>query len=209
MVRDKQLLRLKEEILDLEDFNETVALNEFTLDDFRMELANYIEANRKTLEEAPLGLYTIVPGVQTHPWLRPGVIFCLRQTGDTEGTETVNPLQPYYLVYIHDTGDVRYSFAQPKQILELLRDLCAGKVEPYRHLCELFDDETKNGREMDRYSSLLDRAVKTIVEQFSKRSFDSLLTSRGAKLTGSNKRARTAADFELITWLVIRAEGPQ
>ncbi len=33
--RDKQLLRLKEEILDLEDFNETVALNEFTLDDFQ------------------------------------------------------------------------------------------------------------------------------------------------------------------------------
>ena len=34
--RDKQLLRLKEEILDLEDFNESVALNEFTLDDFAL-----------------------------------------------------------------------------------------------------------------------------------------------------------------------------
>ena len=45
--RDKQLLRLKDEILDLEDLNETVALSEFTLDDFRIELANYIEANRR------------------------------------------------------------------------------------------------------------------------------------------------------------------
>jgi hypothetical protein len=43
--RDKQLLRLKDEILDLEDFNESVALSEFTLDDFRIELAKYIESN--------------------------------------------------------------------------------------------------------------------------------------------------------------------
>lgn len=42
--RDKQLMRLKDEVLDLEDFNESVALNEFTLDDFRMDLSNYVEA---------------------------------------------------------------------------------------------------------------------------------------------------------------------
>jgi hypothetical protein len=59
--RDRQLLRLREEILDLEDFSESVALNEFTLDDFRIELAKYIESNRKLLEDAPLGLYTVVP----------------------------------------------------------------------------------------------------------------------------------------------------
>ena len=34
--RDKQLLRLKDEILDMEDFNESIAINEFTLDDFRI-----------------------------------------------------------------------------------------------------------------------------------------------------------------------------
>ena len=59
--RDKQLLRLREEVLDLEDFSESVALNEFTLDDFRIELSKYIEANRKLLEDAPLGLYAVVP----------------------------------------------------------------------------------------------------------------------------------------------------
>ena len=59
--RDKQLLKLKDEVLDLEDFSESVALNEFTLDDFRIELAKYIESNRQLLEEAPLGLYAVVP----------------------------------------------------------------------------------------------------------------------------------------------------
>lgn len=36
--RDKQLLRLKDEVLDLEDLGDSVSLTEFTLDDFRLEL---------------------------------------------------------------------------------------------------------------------------------------------------------------------------
>ena len=48
--RDKQLLRLKDEVLDLEDFSER-ALNEFTLDDFCVELTKYTERNRQTKDE--------------------------------------------------------------------------------------------------------------------------------------------------------------
>ncbi len=203
--RDKQLMRLKDEILDLEDFQESPSLSEFTLDDFRMELANFIEANKRMLEEAPLGLYSVVPVAHDHPWLRPGVIFCLRQIGDTEGTETVNPLhQPYYLVYIHDTGDVRYSFAQPKQVLDMFRDLCAGRTEADRATCELFNHQTTNGLEMSQYSDLLERSVHTILTQFGKKSIDNLLSSRGAKLPPASKRAKSVDDFELITWLVIK-----
>ena len=59
--RDKQLLRLKEEVLDLEDFDENISLTEFTLDDFRIDLMRYIENNRKQLEEAPLGFMPLFP----------------------------------------------------------------------------------------------------------------------------------------------------
>ena len=48
--RDKQLLKLKDEVLDLEDLGDSVSLTEFTLDDFRMELMKYIEANRPRLK---------------------------------------------------------------------------------------------------------------------------------------------------------------
>ena len=51
--RDKQLLRLKDEVLDLEDLGDSVSLTEFTLDDFRLELLKYIEANKQALEDAP------------------------------------------------------------------------------------------------------------------------------------------------------------
>jgi hypothetical protein len=202
--RDKQLLRLKDEVLDLEDFSESVTLNEFTLDDFRIELLKYLEANRKVLEEAPLGLYAVVPPDAEYPVIRPGVIFCLRQKGDSTGSETVNPMQPYFLVYVRDDKEVRFSFAQPKQILDMYRTLCGGKAAPYEELCDLFDEQTHNGADMSAYSELLKRAVGSIVGTFKRRAIGQLLSGRGGVLVEQSKQASESTDFELITWLVIK-----
>ena len=202
--RDKQLMRLKDEILDLEDFNESVALSEFTLDDFRIELANYIEANRVALEDAPLGLYAVVPRNPEFKQIAPGVIYCLKQKGDSTGNETVNPLQPYFLVYVWDDGTVRYTFAQPKQILEIWRVLCVHKAAPYGPLCALFDHETQDGVDMSRYSELLQKAVASIAHTFRRRAVSSLLSGRSGLLTDINKQASETSDFELITWLAVR-----
>jgi len=201
--RDKQLLRLKDEVLDLEDFNETVALNEFTLDDFRVELLAYIEANRNKLTEAPLGLYSVVPPHRNYPTIQPGTIFCLKHRRSGAGAESVNPLQPYFLVYVRETGEVRYNFTAPKQVLEIFRAVCQGKSEPYAALCELFDEQTKDGAEMERYSELLEVAVKAIAAQSDKKNMGNLFDSRGGKLLDNDKLAKSAADFELVTWLVI------
>ncbi|MEX2259817.1 MAG: helicase-related protein [Woeseia sp.] len=202
--RDKQLLRLKDEVLDLEDFNESVSLNEFTLDDFRMELTGYIEANREKLEAAPFGLYAVVPPHPEHQIIQPGVIYCLKQRLEAAGNEAVNPLQPYFLAYIRDDGEVRYNFTAPKQILEIFRALCQGQAEAYTALCELFDSETNNGEDMSRYSGLLDKAVAAIATQFGKKSVGNLFTGRGGKLVDADNQVKHADDFELITWLIIK-----
>ena len=202
--RDKQLLRLKDEVLDLEDFNESVALNEFTLDDFRMELATYIEANREKLEDAPFGLYAIVPPHSDHQSIKPGAIYCLKQRIDASGNEAVNPLQPYFLVYIRDDGEVRYNFTSPKQVLDIFRAVSQGKTEPYADLCKLFDAETKDGEDMSRYGDLLDKAVTAIAAQFERKNAGNLFSGRGGKLTDAGKQVKHTNDFELITWLVIK-----
>jgi len=214
--RDRQLLRLREEILDLEDFSESVALNEFTLDDFRMELAKYIESNRKLLEDAPLGLYTVVPPNPEYQVIAPGVIYCLRQkVGQASSlpdrkqdacATVVNPLQPYYLVYVRQDGTVRYGFAQPKQILEILRLLCGEKTVPYEELCNLFDQETKNGADMSAYSALLQKAVDSIVATFRRRVAAGLQSGRDFVIPKRDAQANEQSDFELITWLVIKGE---
>jgi SNF2 family DNA or RNA helicase len=204
--RDKQLLRLREEVLDLEDFSESVALNEFTLDDFRIELSKYIEANRKLLEDAPLGLYAVVPPHPEQQIIAPGVVFCLKQKGDAKSGDTVNPLQLYYLVYVRDDGTVRFGFAQPKQILEIYRLLCTGKIAAYEQLCQLFDNETNNGADMKLYNRLLIAAVDSIAKTFQKRVAAGLQTSRDFVIPNQSEQARETTDFDLITWLVIKAQ---
>jgi hypothetical protein len=201
--RDKQLLRLKDEVLDLEDFTEGVALNEFTLDDFRMELAKYLESNRALLEGAPFGLYAVAPLDRERTTVTPGVIFCLRQEGSAPESEAVNPLQPYYLVYVRDDGNIRFTFAQPKQILELYRLLCSAATIPYEKLCGLFDQETQNGTDMSKYSVLLRNAITSIVRTFRRRAVGRLLEGRAGTLLPQSQQVTESTGFELITWLVI------
>lgn len=204
--RDKQLLRLKDEVLDLEDFNESVSLTEFTLDDFRIELSKYIESNRQLLQDAPLGLYAVVPSHPEYNFIAPGVIFCLRQKGGSS-SETVNPLQPHFLVYVRNDRVVRFTFAQPKQILEIYRLLCTEKTVPYEQLCDLFDQQTAHGNDMSAYNELLQAAIASIVSTFRRRSLSNLQSGRGAVLANSQNQIEKTTDFELITWLVIQDQG--
>ncbi len=210
--RDKQLLKLKDEVLDLEDLGDSVSLTEFTLDDFRLELLKYIEANRAKLEDAPFGLYTVVPPSPEHKTIAPGVIFCFRQklptpSGDkaTGGSsDGINPLKPYFLVYVLDDGNVRFTFAQPKQILEIYRVLCSGKSEPFAELCDLFDQQTNHGANMGFYDELLRKCVDSIAVTFRRRAASGLQSSRGFILPNEQDQVNNQTDFDLITWLVVK-----
>ena len=217
--RNRQLKKLREEVLDLEEMDENISLTDFTLDDFRIELLNFLEKNREKLEKAPLGLYAVVPspsgeyanylnsGELTEAEkeiIKPGVVYCLRQIGDSEGNEEVNPLQPYFLVYIREDGTVRYNYTNAKHILEIYRLMCQGKTEPYKQLCDVFNEETNNGEEMEQYSELLKKAIKEITRIFKKRTTQRLFTDRGALLIPKSKQVNDMTNFELITWLIIK-----
>ena len=218
--REKQLLRLKDEIIDLEEMDDNVSLSEFTLDDFRIELMNFLDANRKLLEEAPLGLYSVVPAPgntndsenSNENWRKivvPGVIFCLKQKNIQEERKSsgVNPLGRYFLLYIRNDGAVRFTFTQSKKILTMFQKLCVGKDTPYQELCNLFDRDTDNGAGMELYSDLLTKAVKSIARTFRKRTAAGLQSSRDFVIPDRDAQANDNSDFDLITWLVIRESG--
>ena len=208
--RDKQLLRLKDEVLDIEDLGDSVSLTEFTLDDFRLELLKYIEANRAALEAAPFGLYTCVPPHPDYKIINPGVIFCFRQEGQhgvdakPSPNESINPLQPYFLVYVLGDGNVRFGFAHPKQILDIYRILCSGKGEACTQLCNLFDQQTNHGRDMKDYDRLLQKAVESVAATFRKRAASGLQSARGFILPDEREQVHEKTDLELVTWLVIK-----
>ena len=205
--RDRQLRLLEDEIPDLDDIGESISLNDFTLDDFRMDLLEYLEANRGSLENAPMGLYGIVArptdAEQDHP-IQPGVIFCLKQVEEATRNEAINPLQPYYLVYIYDDGKVRCNFTAPKKILDVFRHLCRGESEANRKLCELFNQRTESGESMEHYDGLLEKAVDAICVKFQDRNIRGFF-AKGRKgiLVDTSDHVADISDFELITWLVI------
>lgn len=216
--RDKQLLKLKDEILDLEDMSDAISFSDFSLEDFRIDLMQFIEKNKKLLEEAPFGLYSIVPSPsgkfkhlieyknldsEVKNVIAPGIVFCLKQRGDTKGNEQLNPLQPYFLVYIRQDGTIRFNYVHVKQILEIYRILCSGQSQAIEALCNIFDEETHNGKEMSAYSKLLNKAVNSIVETFKKKAGASLFTKDGV-IPDINKQLKDSENFELVTWLIIK-----
>ncbi len=149
--------------------SESVSPTDFTLDDFRQDLLNFLNVHKDVLAAAPLGLYAVVPTpVANHPayqnktfseleksTIQPGVVFCLRHKTETESSETVNPLQPYFLVYIRDDGTVRFNYTNSKQVLEIFRLQCEGHTEPLEDLCKIFNRATDNGNAMTAYADLL------------------------------------------------------
>lgn len=204
-IRDRQLTRLKQEVLDLEDFEDTVTLADFSLDDFRLDLLRYLEANRSRLEQAPAGLYAVVPPAASIPMAQPGAIFCLRHKGGETAAknEKVNPLNPHYLVYVLADGQVRLTFTQAKTVLNLFRELALGKTEPYAELCRLFDRQTEQGNNLRAYDHQLRSAVTSITATFQQKLAAGLQSGRQFILPTLDEQVVADSEFELLTWLVV------
>ena len=145
---------------------------------------------------------------------QPGALFCLRHRGTAQmspdpsdkpaSSAQLNPLAPYYLAYVHDDGTVRFSFAQPKESMLLLRDLAAGEPAAFDKLCDLFDRRTRDGADMSHYDGLLKKALASIEQTFQRRAAASLLSSRAALLpTAAEAPTSNGDEFDLVTWLVI------
>ncbi|CAN7216257.1 SNF2-related protein [Bosea sp. LjRoot9] len=201
--RDEQLRRLQTEVFDLEEVREGVGLAEFTLDEFRADLLNFARTNADALRDAPLGLHGLAPAVTESGVLDPGIIFCLRRKGPP-AEAMVNPLEPFYLVYLGDDGLVRHGFSQPKSVLRAMAALCAGRAEPFEALCHAFDAETRHGEVMERYNALAAAAVADIGLAYAARAAAGLAAGRGARLADGAAQARTDSEYELITWLIVR-----
>ncbi|MER8983686.1 SNF2-related protein [Mesorhizobium sp. M0843] len=201
--RDEQLRRLQTEVFDLEEAGEGVSLAEFTLDEFRADLLAYARKNAEELRDAPLGLHALTPVKVEGGHFEPGVIFCLRRKGEA-GEVKVNPLDPFYLVYIRDDGGIRHGFTQPKSILTALAALCSGRSEPFEALCNTFDDETEQGAKLERYDTLSARAVADIGRVYAAKAAAGLAMGRGGKLDDAGAQPRSVSEYELITWLIVR-----
>lgn len=197
--RKEQLKRLQDEVIELEDVKAGISITDLGLNDFRMDLLNYVKANGE-LDNVPFGMHAIIPA-QPAVGLQPGVIFALRNIHDSVNVNQQNRLHPYYLVYIGNDGEVIADHTEVKRLLDLIRSSCKGKDEPIRALCQLFNERTQDGRNMQPYSDLLSQAIRSMIEVKDEKDIDSLFG--GGHTTALTTTIQGLDDFELIAFLVI------
>ena len=201
--RKDQLKRLQEEVIDLEDVKAGISITDLGLNDFRMDLLNYIKEHGD-LDHVPNGLHAIVPA-DPGRGLVPGAIFALRNVHDSVNINQANRLHPYYLVYIAENGRIVADHTEVKRLLDLVRTSCKGRSAPIPELCRTFNEATQDGRQMGKYSGLLNQAIRSMIEVKEERDLDSLFS--GGKTTALTSTIAGLDDFELIAFLIIEGDG--
>lgn len=199
--RKVQLKKLQEgELQDLEDVEGNVNITDLGLNDFRMDLINYVKEKGEP-KRVPKGMHAVIPS-DSAKGLYKGVIYVLKNNNRGVDLKKQNRLHPYYVVYIAEDGNVVYNHLDVKQILDLLRANCKGIDKPIEDICREFNIDTKDGFKMDKYSVYLEKAIGSIIEVKEEKDIDSLFKTGGTTaLTGTIKGLN---DFELIAFVVVR-----
>ena len=196
--RKEQLRKLKDEVIDMEDLKTGVSITDLGLNDFRMDLINYVR-NRDDLSSLPNGLHTVIPADNKD--LRPGAIFALRNRNEDVKIAHHNRLHPYYLVYVGNDGEVIIDHSEVKRLLDLVRSSCNKKDKPISNVCRSFNERTDDGRDMAFYSELLNTAIGSIINIKEDSELDSLFSP--GKTTALLDSISGLDDFELISFIVV------
>lgn len=196
--RKAQLKKLQDEVVDIEDMSSGISIMDLGLNEFRLDLLEYIKYHPE-IEKAPFGLDAIVPGNDDAP---AGVIYVLKNRSDSANIDHQNRLHPFYMIYVGDNGDIVCDHLSPKEMLDKMRYLCKGKTEPIPEVYKPFNRETRDGRNMKKYSELLGKAIASIIEVKEENDIDSFLN--GKQISFLSNEIKGLDDFELICFLIIR-----
>ena len=196
--RKQQLERLKEDVVDLEEMNTGVSIMDLGLNEFRLDLLEYINSNHD-VEHTPFGLHAVVHATDQAP---AGTVFVLKNRTAGVNIDHKNQLHPFYMVYIKDDGEVLVDHLHPKDLLDKMRLLCKPMSKPDVKLCSAFNKETRDGLRMGKYSELLGKAIESIVTKKEESDIDSFLDGYVGELF--EERITGLDDFELICFLVIK-----
>ena len=129
--RRKQLEQLQSEVVDLEDLGGSISITDMTLNDFRMDLSNYLKDHSDKLKQMSLGAFAVAePDDLIGDEIEPGVFFCLSSENAKVKIDNTYALAPYYLVYVADSGEILLNFPHAKKILDLFKKFSIGCSHP-------------------------------------------------------------------------------
>ncbi|WP_281885864.1 helicase-related protein [Paenibacillus sp. YYML68] len=193
MFRKKQLERLQEEVVDMDDLNDNISLTDLNMNDYLYELAGYIKEHPE-IKQVPKGIYSLVDGGTK------GTLFCFKHQSDTSKPNNESSLYPYYIMYMTEAGEVHFGNANAREALKEFRRLAYDKSAPIADLFNKFNKETRNAENMSKYSTLLNKAIKAIQGEEDKNAQISIFDFSGYNNEFANS---SSDDFELISFLVV------
>ena len=198
--RAKQLKALQETVIDLEDVSGGISITDLTLGDFKMDLMGYLKDNEESLKRSPKGIHSVVLHSQNSS-IAKGVIFCLKLLDNEVKSENYS-LEPYYLVYVDENSEVKLGFSNAKTILDIYKNLCMGSDKSIDEAVKLFENDTDNYKDMNKYTSKLQVAVKSILGKKEEDDVESLFGLDETSFKSSDELI--SSEFELISYLVIK-----
>ena len=203
--RRKQLLKLQDSVIDMEDLSSGVSITDLTLTDFRIDLAQFLREHPTLLEGMPLGVHAVTTSIDAD--IEPGIIFCLRAEGrgaskaPPGGGAGDYPLHPVYLAHVSDDGTTLLAYPQAKRILDRLKRLSLGRDLPDLGASNRYDKLTRQGEDMRHAQKLLASAVASVVGKAEERAIASLFSPGGTHAMRGEFAG--AGDFEVLAFMVV------
>lgn len=191
--RKRQLERLKNEVIDIEDANENISLTDLNMNEYLNELSEYVNAHPE-IKKIPRGIYSVTDHESK------GVLFCFKHRNELEKPKSDSSLYPYYMIYILNDGEILYGNAKARETVKEFRKLCYGKSETVKELFQRFFEKTDNATKMDFYSGLLNKAIKSIKGEEESKAVQMMFDFGGFNNSFAEE---SVDDFELVSFLVV------
>ncbi|PWN06121.1 helicase-related protein [Rhodohalobacter mucosus] len=200
--RRRQMEQLQDEVLDLEDLGSGISITDLTLNDFRMDLAEYLKNHEEELTKLPIGGRACVnPDEFITENSAAGVLFCLKSDNPNISIDPNYSIAPYYLAYVDADGNAAIPFTKTKKLLDIFKLLSLGNTSSENDAFKTFMKQTEDGTRMEKYQALLEKAVKSISGKAEEKGVESLFTRGGTTI--SKHSFKGVNDFEVVSYLIV------
>ncbi|EPH12280.1 hypothetical protein HMPREF9713_01121 [Myroides odoratimimus CCUG 12700] len=197
--RKKQLEKMKDAVVDLEDLEGGISISDLTFNDFKVDADRITEEEKKQYEYFVSGAFSLVDNnLIDHP---KGVLFCIKDLNKNNFEDKLknNLLHPYALVYISDEGEIAVPMRMGKKALDLFKKLTYSKVLVKEEQLKAFNLKTKAGKFMNQYVDLLDLVQSHLSGEEKLVELQSIFNPEGSiigKTLGKN-------EYEVISYLIV------
>jgi len=209
--RKRQFEALQQQVIDIEDLGGGISITDLTLNDFKMDLSNFLKQHQEELAALPPGAFSVAACDKSEDSAGtvkcgPGAFFCLRSENAKIRVDTTYALEPHFLVFVSDNGEVVLNFTQTRRFLDLIKKLALGRSQADTRAHQRFADRTRDGADMEHYQMLLDSAVAAVSGIAEEKGVESLFHRGGT--TPIREGHRGLDNFEVVAFLaVLEAEA--